>query len=237
MAKTNTYMRLIRDENYARFVYQKNLDNGGIYILTKYQTNVFSDPTTARGNSVSQESSKAMLIIKMNYAAAVVEKSMVSGKIAVKIRCGNKYGWVYLGKVNVGDRGTSYTWSAGPYISMGITENHLKDYSGVWYDPASSYSSLNATDSTLHKDATVKINDSAVAAAEDTTEAKDEATASSISSSNDSANSGEINVTYEYAVKVSPYTYIYNMADYTKIIVMKTMLVLIQFKKESTIVS
>ena len=213
-----TSMRRINGDNYARFVYQKNLDNGGIYILTTSPTNVFSDSKTARNNSVSVENSSAMLIIKQNYTVAVVGKSMVSGEIAVQIRCGNKYGWVYIGKVEAtgSSSGTSFKWKAGPYIAMGITENHLKDYNGVWYDPAKMYESLNATGSTINKKATVKINDSAVAAAEDTTEAKDEATASSISSSNDNANSGEINVTYEYAVKVSPYTYIYNMADYTK---------------------
>lgn len=155
--------------------------------------------------------------VRGGYAARVSEKySSNNSKYALKIRCGSKDGWVYIGAIEVRDNGQTYIWTEGNYISVGITDDRLNDAGKGNYSSPGTYKSLNSNSTTVDKNAIIKINEENNAAAEDNEDTKSSSTASGISSSNNNANSGEINVTYEYAVKVSPYTYIYNMADYTK---------------------
>lgn len=213
----NTYMHLLHNEKnsaMAKFIHNKDVADG-TYILTKGPTNIYATSSLALSNSVTGDNSNAMMQVKGNYAAKVYGKTS-GGKKALKIRCGSKDGWVYIGTIDVRDRGQTYVWTEGNYMNVGITEDRLKDVGKKDYNASASYKSLNSNPTTVDKNAIIKTYEENNAAAEDNEDAKSSSTASSISSSNDNANSGEINVTYEYAVKVSPYTYIYNMADYTK---------------------
>lgn len=216
----NTSMRLLHNEQnsaMAKFIHNKKVSDG-TYILTKSTpTNIYATASLALNNSVTGNNSNVMMQVRGNYAAKVSEKySSNNSKYALKIRCGSKDGWVYIGAIEVRDNGQTYIWTEGNYISVGITDDRLDDAGKGNYSSAGKYKSLNSDPTTIDKDAVIKINEENNAAAEDNEDAKSSSTASSISSSNDSASSGEINVTYEYAVTVSPYTYIYNMADYTK---------------------
>lgn len=216
----NTSMRLLYNNNnsaMAKFIHNKKVSSG-TYILTKSTpTNIYATASLALNNSVTGDNSNVMMQVRGGYAARVSEKySSNNSKYALKIRCGSKDGWVYIGAIEVRDNGQTYIWTEGNYISVGITDDRLDDAGKGNYSSAGTYKSLNSSPTTVDKDAIMKINEENNAAAEDNEDAKSSSTASGISSSNNNANSGEINVTYEYAVKVSPYTYIYNMADYTK---------------------
>lgn len=216
----NTSMRLLynnQNSAMAKFIHNKKV-SGGTYILTKSTpTNIYATASLALNNSVTGDNSNVMMQVRGGYAARVSEKySSNNSKYALKIRCGSKDGWVYIGAIEVRDNGQTYIWTEGNYISVGITDDRLDDAGKGNYSSAGTYKSLNSSPTTVDKDAIMKINEENNAAAEDNEDAKSSSTASGISSSNNNANSGEINVTYEYAVKVSPYTYIYNMADYTK---------------------
>ena len=216
----NTSMRLLYNNTnsaMAKFIHNKKV-SGGTYILTKSTpTNIYATASLALNNSVTGDNSNVMMQVRGGYAARVSEKySSNNSKYALKIRCGSKDGWVYIGAIEVRDNGQTYIWTEGNYISVGITDDRLDDAGKGNYSSAGTYKSLNSSPTTVDKDAIMKINEENNAAAEDNEDAKSSSTASGISSSNNNANSGEINVTYEYAVKVSPYTYIYNMADYTK---------------------
>ena len=216
----NTSMRLLYNNTnsaMAKFIHNKKV-SGGTYILTKSTpTNIYATASLALNNSVTGDNSNVMMQVRGGYAARVSEKySSNNSKYALKIRCGSKDGWVYIGAIEVRDKGQTYIWTEGNYISVGITDDRLDDAGKGNYSSAGTYKSLNSSPTTVDKDAIMKINEENNAAAEDNEDAKSSSTASGISSSNNNANSGEINVTYEYAVKVSPYTYIYNMADYTK---------------------
>lgn len=216
----NTSMRLLYNNTnsaMAKFIHNKKVSSG-TYILTKSTpTNIYATASLALNNSVTGDNSNVMMQVRGGYAARVSEKySSNNSKYALKIRCGSKDGWVYIGAIEVRDNGQTYIWTEGNYISVGITDDRLNDAGKGNYSSAGTYKSLNSSPTTVDKDAIMKINEENNAAAEDNEDAKSSSTASGISSSNNNANSGEINVTYEYAVKVSPYTYIYNMADYTK---------------------
>lgn len=216
----NTSMRLLynnQNSAMAKFIHNKKV-SGGTYILTKSTpTNIYATASLALNNSVTGDNSNVMMQVRGGYAARVSEKySSNNSKYALKIRCGSKDGWVYIGAIEVRDNGQTYIWTEGNYISVGITDDRLDDAGKGNYSSAGTYKSLNSSPTTVDKVAIMKINEENNAAAEDNEDAKSSSTASGISSSNNNANSGEINVTYEYAVKVSPYTYIYNMADYTK---------------------
>lgn len=216
----NTSMRLLYNNTnsaMAKFIHNKKVSSG-TYILTKSTpTNIYATASLALNNSVTGDNSNVMMQVRGGYAARVSEKySSNNSKYALKIRCGSKDGWVYIGAIEVRDNGQTYIWTEGNYISVGITDDRLDDAGKGNYSSAGTYKSLNSSPTTVDKDAIMKINEENNAAAEDNEDAKSSSTASGISSSNNNANSGEINVTYEYAVKVSPYTYIYNMADYTK---------------------
>lgn len=216
----NTSMRLLYNNTnsaMAKFIHNKKVSSG-TYILTKSTpTNIYATASLALNNSVTGDNSNVMMQVRGGYAARVSEKySSNNSKYALKIRCGSKDGWVYIGAIKVRDNGQTYIWTEGNYISVGITDDRLGDAGKGNYSSAGTYKSLNSSPTTVDKDAIMKINEENNAAAEDNEDAKSSSTASGISSSNNNANSGEINVTYEYAVKVSPYTYIYNMADYTK---------------------
>lgn len=216
----NTSMRLLYNNTnsaMAKFIHNKKVSSG-TYILTKSTpTNIYATASLALNNSVTGDNSNVMMQVRGGYAARVSEKySSNNSKYALKIRCGSKDGWVYIGAIEIRDNGQTYIWTEGNYISVGITDNRLDDAGKGNYSSAGTYKSLNSSPTTVDKDAIMKINEENNAAAEDNEDAKSSSTASGISSSNNNANSGEINVTYEYAVKVSPYTYIYNMADYTK---------------------
>lgn len=216
----NTSMRLLYNNTnsaMAKFIHNKKVSSG-TYILTKSTpTNIYATASLALNNSVTGDNSNVMMQVRGGYAARVSEKySSNNSKYALKIRCGSKDGWVYIGAIEVRDNGQTYIWTEGNYISVGITDDRLGDAGKGNYSSAGTYKSLNSSPTTVDKDAIMKINEENNAAAEDNEDAKSSSTASGISSSNNNANSGEINVTYEYAVKVSPYTYIYNMADYTK---------------------
>lgn len=237
----NTSMRLLYNNTnsaMAKFIHNKKVSSG-TYILTKSTpTNIYATASLALNNSVTGDNSNVMMQVRGGYAARVSEKySSNNSKYALKIRCGSKDGWVYIGAIEVRDNGQTYIWTEGNYISVGITDDRLNDAGKGNYSSPGTYKSLNSNSTTVDKNAIIKINEENNAAAEDNEDTKSSSTASGISSSNNNANSGEINVTYEYAVKVSPYTYIYNMADYTKNNSYETMLVLIQFKKVLTIVS
>lgn len=197
------------------------LANGSGYITTKTSSNIYSTVEKARGKCSSSVDKGAMYTIKAGTAAKILQVNNSVGDITFKIKCGSKQAWIYAGKlVNKGadSKGGSFGWSRGPYVNIAgnsdaFITNTLKLKKS---DIRASHSCQNLTlnDNTINKECIV----SGTGTESNVSEASDDETSTSsasatVTSNAQNADSGDIDVTYEYAIKVNP-PYAWNILDH-----------------------
>lgn len=204
---------------YARS--SSKLSNSGFYIMTKTNTNIYSSSEKALedANSISSESSKAMMMIKGNSSAKVYNVINNNGKILVKIYSGAKEAWLYIGTIQAygSSTGTYYKWTVGPTVNIGATKSCLKKFDIGKYKSSNSpvkYANLNLSVTEVDTSRVVSTNQNEIDSANNNAAEKKVNTADNITSM--STTTGESGVTYEFAVKAAPNTYYYDIGKYIR---------------------
>lgn len=182
------------------------------YIMIDTNRNIYSTSEKARYKCESTIDKNAMYCIKSGTAAKILKIDDYLGCITINIKCGSKTAWIYAGKLtlqNPNSQYPTYSWSNGPYVR----------FSNIMYGPVRptdklTYENLSSNDTTVNSKCIV----AGTGTEDNVAEGSDDKSSSSSDSAEMTANSentntGDSDVTYEFAVKVNP-PYAYNILDH-----------------------
>ena len=234
MAYINVYRLKETNSNVAELFYAHSTkaNNSKTYIITKCNINVYATATNAKSRSVSNTDKDAMMMIKPNTAAKILAVNSSGGSIVACIQCGNKQGWIYIGRVRVSANSgkPSYSWSSGPFTNFAYRNYSAHEFSSALglgvddvYRNTSSYENLNNNNEInterLVSGVSVNTAGAKTTPSEETSEKVENTTtdASSNSSTTSTAsnvtNAASSDVTNKFSIKVNP-SYAYNIADH-----------------------
>lgn len=197
------------------------LTTGYAYIITNSTRNIYSTAEKARNKCESTVDKDAMYSIKSGTAAKILKIDISGGNITVNIKCGSKTAWIYAGKLtnkNPNSPNPSFGWTSGPYLRFaGYSESYITSKLGlkksdIRITQACENLSLNDTEVNSKCIVTGTGTESNVAEGSDDTSSSSTASATMTANASNS-DTGDINVTYEYAIKVNP-PYAYNILDH-----------------------
>lgn len=213
------YLRRLNANSNVATKFQRNpakFTNGGFFVVFISNTNVFSSADKARANYAS--GNDVMFKVKTNTVAKIIGRSQSGFKTALQIQCGDKSGYVYLGELKCTHNGQdpTFAFAQGPYFGLATNESTAKQagLTNKDYGSLSTYSNLNKGNS-LDESRIIAGSKGSTEDADETDASKTDSAASSTTSAANNSNSGDggdIDVTYEYAVKIP--RYIYNIGDY-----------------------
>ena len=218
----NVRVQLLQtNNNVAGALYQRPNAFASGYACFNMSRNVYSSSAAARDKTSSSPDSNAMYTIKANTAAKIQSINSTGGVITAQIQCGSKTGWVYIGTVvnkNPNGPSPSFAWNGGQYVKLAVssvsyvkTKLKLKDSDIATKNAL--FNNLNKGDE-INPDCLVagSGNEDNAADGEDDSSNSSSSAASTTANAN-SADTGDIQVTYEYAIKVNP-PYAYNILDH-----------------------
>lgn len=218
------YLRRLNANSNVATKFQRNpakFTNGGFFVVFISNTNVFSSADKARANYAS--GNDVMFKVKTNTVAKIIGRSQSGFKTALQIQCGDKSGYVYLGELKCTHNGQdpTFAFAQGPYFGLATNESTAKQagLTNKDYGSLSTYSNLNKGNS-LDESRIIAGSKGSTEDADETDASKTDSAASSTTSAANNSNSGDggdINVTYEFAVKVNP-SYAYNIKDHLEYI-------------------
>lgn len=213
------YLRRLTNNSNVATKFQRNpakIANGHFFVIFSSNTNVFSSADKARANYAS--GNDVMFKVKTSTAAKIIGRDQSGFKTALKIQCGDKTGYVYLGelKCTYSGKDPTFAFAQGPYFGLGTNEADAKQLglTSKDYGGSISYSNLNKG-SSLDESRIVAGSKGSTEDADETDASKSDSAASSTTSAASNSNSGDggdIDVTYEYTVKIP--RYVYKIGDY-----------------------
>ena len=197
------------------------LTTGYAYIITNSTRNIYSTAEKARNKCESTVDKGAMYSIKSGTAAKILKIDISGGNITVNIKCGSKTAWIYAGKLtnkNPNSPNPSFGWTSGPYLRFaGYSESYITSKLGLKKSDiriTQACENLSLNDTEVNSKCIVAGTGTESNVAEGSDDASSSSTASATMTANASnSDTGDINVTYEYAIKVNP-PYAYNILDH-----------------------
>ena len=202
-------------------LFRKNstkVSNNGMYIISFCTTNIYDSMDKAKGKYGSAIDSEAMYTIKSGVCTRITNVAISDPHIYVQVQCGSKFGWVYLGEVeNVNPNGVgSFKWKgSAPYVNIGtVNYNTIHSIYGLNTTDANKserYRNLNLNASEVDPEQLV----SGTGTENNITNAENAPNTNT--AANAMSDSGEINVTTEFAIEINLpfYTNIQDFIDET----------------------
>ena len=198
-------------------------------VLTKTNTNVYSTADDAINKfSTSSSDSNAMFMVKSNTIIKILGRVNINNYMALKVQCGSKEGYVYAGKVVQKGSGSNptYSWAKSnmPYFNLASYTSSdwmKKDVLGIKGLRISEhyYENLNDGSTLNYNNIVGGESETDLSEAEDTTETSDSESIDSMTQASSTAGTtggggtGDIDVTYEYAISINPW-FATNMEDH-----------------------
>lgn len=222
----STKVKLLKNttSNVGNLFYRSSTKCGGsTCMLTTRNTNVYDSAAKALKRKTDTDSA-AMFMIKNNVAVHILGTSNSGNSIIVKIKTGSKVGYVYLGNVtntnpNSGNPAFKFN-SPAPYANLAVYKTTTLRAIGLTNSDlrignVSTYANNLNNGNELNEDSIVAgtLNTGSTSDATENADSKSASAVNTMNSNSSSASSGDINVTYEFAVKVNP-AYAWNIADH-----------------------
>jgi hypothetical protein len=213
MAK-QTFYKLSNTDNVASYAKgQGDWANKGVnsvlYVITKSNYNIYSSAEAAKGKSQNSKDENAMYTISIGTALRVTGRANIGNSIILQVNCNGKNGYIYVGNVketNSGSSGNTRTWKwdGNPNVFLALKSNNTYSLSGygLGTNDVGSSGEYSVFDSSR-----ILYTGGNSSSAEDSTDTTTSASIASTTASADSASTGEINVTYEFAVTGTKYSY------------------------------
>lgn len=208
-------LRRLTDPGAAKLAYTKK-NTSSFYLIFKSSTNIYSGANSAKAGSNAD--SNAMYTVRVDTTAKIISiENVGSFTVVAKVSCGNKTGYVYIGKVS--NQGVAnYTWTEGPFVQFGMPNS---TYKAILKNAGISESSILSGlfgDNPLTNGNQINENRLISKGSDESgEESSDSSTSSAISATNSNANgsaeSNDIDVTYEYAIKINP-PYAWNIGEH-----------------------